>query len=31
VEKTLQWALQGAGSETIPFEAMSDVRILEAL
>lgn len=32
MEKTLQWALHnGAGSETIPFEAMSDVRILEAM
>jgi hypothetical protein len=32
MEKTLQWALHnGTGGETIPFESMSDVRILEAL
>jgi hypothetical protein len=32
MEKTLKWALHdGAGSETTPFEAMSDVRVLEAL
>jgi hypothetical protein len=31
LEKTLLWALQDdTGKETIPFEAMSDVRVLEA-
>jgi hypothetical protein len=31
LEKTLLWALHDdGGKETIPFEAMSDVRVLEA-
>lgn len=32
MEKTLQWALRsGVGSEAIPFDTMSDVRVLESV
>ena len=32
MEKTIQWALRDvSGNEVVPFEAMSDVKVLEAL